>query len=129
MTLIVPLIFILYLIMIFYLQISADDLGSPLVPVLTNIFMIQLESLLILFFTEKRCWWKYVCAHDGLIWKFDAWHIKNQFSVEIKRNSFLSILIMHHSDNTNRPTANHQSINSDIGVMQLLLKQIGNSKH
>ena len=39
--------------MIFYLQISIDDLGSPLVPVLTNIFMIQLKSLLILFLLKK----------------------------------------------------------------------------
>ena len=39
-----------------YLQVSTDDLGSLLAPVLTNIFMIQLESLLILFFTETRYW-------------------------------------------------------------------------
>ena len=36
---------------------------------------------------------------------------------------------MNDSNNTNRPTENYQSTNSDIGVRQLLLQQIGNSKH
>ena len=36
-----------------YLQIFTVGLGSPLVPALTNLFIMQFESLLVLFFTEK----------------------------------------------------------------------------
>ena len=96
-----------------YIQVDGVAVGSPLAPLLTDIFMVELERSLIPNFRKIKCWRRYV---DGTVCfvkivsieyirsVLNSFHKNIQFTDEVEGNaklSFLDVLLMrNHNDIT-----------------------------
>ena len=110
-----------------YVQNDGVAMGSPLGPVLTNIFMVELERSVIPFLMYKmKCWTRYVddtfCyiktdSIDYVLKMLNDFHRNIQFTYEVKidsKISFLDVLVISDSNNNINTTVYRKSTNNDI---------------
>ena len=103
-------------------------MGSPLGPVLANIFMVELERTIISSLSDKIKLWKHYVDYTITFVKTDE--IKNvlpslnsyysniQFTMEIGQNNqilFLDVLLIHNLEIIS-PTVYHKVTNTDIYI-------------
>ena len=110
-----------------YVQNDSFAMGSPLGPVLANIFMVELERSVIPTLMEKmKCWTRYVddtlCytkadSIDYVLKMLNGFHRNIQFTYEVEidsKISFLDVLVMRDSNNNINTTVYRKSTNNDI---------------
>ena len=93
-----------------YTQIDGVAMGSPLGPVLANIFMVELEKLIVPVTPEISFWYRYVddtiCfikngSLKRILQKLNNFHKNIEFTFEEENNfmiAFLDVLIVHRPD-------------------------------
>ena len=111
------------------IQVPNDGvvMGSPLGPVLANIFMVELERLVIPTLMDKiKCWARYVddslCylkkdSIDYISKMLNGFHRNIQFTYEVETDSkisFLDVLVIRDSSNNINTTVYRKSTNNDI---------------
>ena len=90
-----------------YIQVDGVAMGSPLDPVLANMFMVELQKSVIPDLNDKVKLWKrfvvdtYCLARseyiDNVLLALNSFHKKIKFTIEIEKDntiSFLDILII-----------------------------------
>ena len=102
-------------------------MGSPLGPVLANIFMVELErSVIPTLMDNIKCWTRYV--DDTLCYKkkdsihyvlkmLNGFHRNIQFTYEVETDlkiSFLDVLVIRDSSNKINTAVYQKSPNNDI---------------
>ena len=110
-----------------YVQNDGVAMGSPLGPVLANIFMVELERLVTPTLMDKmKCWTRYVddtlCyiktdSIDYVLKILNGFHKNTQFTYEVERDSkisFLNVLVIRDSNNKITTTVYRKSTNNDI---------------
>ena len=110
-----------------YVQNDGVAMGSPLGPVLANIFMVELERLVIpTLMDQMKCWTRYVddtlCyiktdSIDYVLKMLNGFHINIQFTCEVEidsKISFLDVLVIRDSNNNINMTVYRKSTNNDI---------------
>ena len=110
-----------------YVRNDGVAMGSPLGPVLANIFMLELERSVIPTLMDKmKCWTRYV---DGTLFyiktdsiayvleMLNGFHRNIQFTYEVETDSkisFLDVLVIRDSNNNINTTVYGKSTNNDI---------------
>ena len=110
-----------------YIQNDGVAMGSPLVPVLANIFLVELELSVIPTLMDKmKCWAR--CVDDTVcyiktgsidyVFKIlNGFHRNIQFTYEVETDSkisFLDVLVIRDSNNNINTTVYRKSTNNDI---------------
>ena len=119
-----------------YVQNDGVAMGSPLGPVLANIFMVELERSVIPTLMDKmKCWTRYVddtlCyiktdSIDYVLKMLNGFHRNIQFTYEVETDSkisFLDVLVIRDSSNNINTTVYQKSTNNDIYLIGSLLQQ------
>ena len=117
----------LHSMVIFMFIMTVLQMGSPLGPVLANIFMVELERSVIPTLMDKiKCWTRYVddalCyiktdSIDYVLKMLNGFHSNIQFTYEVERDSkssFLDVLVIRDSSNSISTTVYRKSTNNDI---------------
>ena len=102
-------------------------MGSPLGPILANIFMVELERSVIPTLMDKmKCWTRYVddtlCyiktdLIDYVLKMLNGFHRNIQFTSKVDTDSkisFLDVLVIYDSSNIINTTVYRKSTNNDI---------------
>ena len=110
-----------------YVQNDGVAMGSPLGPILANIFMVELERSVIPTLMDKmKCWTRYVddtlCyiktdSIDYVLKMLNGFHRNIQFTYEVETDSkisFLDVLVIRDSSNNINTTVYRKSTNNDI---------------
>ena len=110
-----------------YLQNDGVAMGSPLEPVLTNIFKVELEQSVIPTPMDKmKCWTRFVDdtlsyiktdSMDHVLKMLNGFHRNIQSIYEVERHSkisFLDLLVILDASNNIRTTVYRKSTNNDI---------------
>ena len=110
-----------------YVQNDGVAMGSPLGPVLANIFMVELErSVITTLMNKMKCWTRYVndtlCyiktnSIDYVLKMLNGFHRNIQFTYEVEidlKISFLDVLVIRDSNNNISTTVYRKSTNIDI---------------
>ena len=112
-----------------YIQIDGVAMGSPLGPVLANIFMISLEEAILPSIKKHVAHWKrYVddtyayidpSKTEFVLEKLNSYHPNIQFTHEIEENqkiTFLDVLIIRTRDNKLETTVFRKETNTDLYI-------------
>ena len=112
-----------------YIQNDVVTMGSPLGLFLVNIFIIELERLVIPTLIDKmKCWIRYfddvLCyiktdSIDYVLKMLNGFHRNIQFTYEVETDSkisFLDVLVIRDSNNNINTTVYRKSINNDISL-------------
>ena len=110
-----------------YVQNDGVAMGSPLGPVLGNIFMVELERSVIPTLMDKmKCWTRYVddtlCyiktdSIDYVLKMLNGFHRNINFTYEVEidlKISFFYVLVIRDSNNNINTTVYRKSTNNDI---------------
>ena len=102
-------------------------MGSPLCPVLANIFMVELEQNIIVTLSEEKSFWKRyvddtICfvnsnCISSVLESLNSSHSNIKFTIEIQKENkiaFLDILI--HSKNLINTTMYRKKMNTDLYI-------------
>ena len=108
-------------------QIDGVPMGSPLCPVLANIFMAELEQNIIVTLSEEKSFWKRyvddtICfvnsnCISSVLESLNSSHSNIKFTIEIQKENkiaFLDILI--HSKNLINTTMYRKKMNTDLYI-------------
>ena len=93
-----------------YVQNDGVAMGSPLVPVLANIFMVELERSVIPTLMDKM-------SIDYVLKMLNGFHRNIQFTYQVEINSkisFLDVLVIRDSNNNINTTVYRKNTNNDI---------------
>ena len=112
-----------------YIQIDRVAMGSPLGPLLANIFMISLEEGMLPSINKHVAHWKrYIddthaytdpSKIEFVLEKLNSYHLNIQFTHEIEENqkiTFLDVLVIRTRDNKLEKTVFRKETNTDLYI-------------
>ena len=112
-----------------YMQVGGVAMGSPLGPLLANVFMRELEDSLVSGLNNNLdMWTRYVDdtfafvkinKQDEILEKINSFHKNIKFTYEKEKNksiSFLDVLVTRNNENTLNTGIYRKSTNTDIYV-------------